>query len=145
MVGFGLGFGSGWCDGCDSTTELAFDFGLGGFVNPRLAVLWDYGGLTDSEDGAFAVLASHAIAAQYWLGPKAWIRGGVGVSQAYWSIDGYGSDSEYGFAMVGAGGYEVMENGNFVLDLSGRLSLLDFDELSSRITMVSGVFGARWR
>ena len=145
MVGFGFGVGAVSCDGCESSAEIAFDFSLGGFLNPQLALMWDYGGLVNSEDGVSAVLASHTVAAQYWVAPQAWIKGGIGVSQAYVSIDGFGSDSEFGFAVLGAAGYEVMTSGNFVLDLSGRVSLLDFDEVSEPLVMFSGVFGVRWR
>jgi len=145
MVGVGIGMGSVSCDGCEtSEIEVAFDFHLGGFVSPQLAIMWDYGGLVDSEGDLTAVLASHTAAAQYWVAPKVWIKGGLGVAQAYVSF-GSESDSEFGVAGLVGGGYDIMQSNNFVLDVSARLSFLDFDELNTNLTMITGIIGARWR
>jgi hypothetical protein len=144
MVGFGLGLTSVSCNNCDSSTEAGFDFQLGGFITPVLALMWDYGGYVDSQDIGTFVLASHTAAAQFWVAPKIWVRGGAGLSQAYLSTD-LGDDSEYGLAIAAAAGYEVMESQNFVIDLSARAALLDFDRLTQRLEMVSAIVGARWR
>jgi len=146
-VGIGLGVGTVTCDGCsDSSTEVAFDFHIGGFINPRLAIVYDVGGLVDSENGTTAVLATNTIAAQYWVAPRIWVKGGLGASQIRVSND-FGSDSEFGFGATVSGGYEIIPatHSSFALDVNARLSHLDFDELSQSAQMFMVVVGARWR
>ena len=94
MVGFGLGFSTASCDqDCRSVTSLGLDFNLGGFLNPRLALMYDAASWADSDQGATFVLAVNTVAVQYWLSPRGWIKGGAGISQARISGNG-GSDSE---------------------------------------------------
>jgi len=146
-IGFGFGAGFVTCDGCgDSTTEVAFDFHVGGFLNPRLALMYDVAGIVDSEDGFTAVLATNTIAVQYWVAPQFWVKGGLGVSQARISGD-FGSDSEYGVGATFAGGFEIIpaRRSNFALDIGARLSHLDFDELQETLQMFTVILGARWR
>lgn len=142
MIGFGFGFAAATCDDCETQTAFGFDFSIGGFVNPQVALMYDVGGWLDSENGATLLLATNTFACQYWVAPNVWIKGGIGLSQARVAFDG-DSDSEFGLGLAAAAGVEVMQNGGFALDLSGRLSALDFDNGS--IQTFSLVLGARWK
>jgi hypothetical protein len=144
MVGFGIGLANAMpsCEGCESELSFGFDFNLGGFLNPRLAIMYDVGAWADSENEVTLVLSSNTVAAQYWVAPQVWIKGGAGLSLLQVSFDGE-SDSESGLALTGAAGYEVMQNGNFAMDLSGRLSILDFD--GGSFTMFHALLGFRWK
>lgn len=143
MVGFGFGFSTASCNqNCDSVTSLGFDFHLGGFLNPRLALMYDGASWADSENGVTGVLASNTAAIQYWAGPRAWLKGGLGLSQARVS-DSTGSASETGFGMTGAAGYELTQSGGFAMDVSGRLSNLDFEGIT--FTLFAAALGARWK
>ena len=123
-------------------TSLGLDFNLGGFLNPRLALMYDAASWADSDQGATFVLAVNTVAVQYWLSPRGWLKGGAGLSQARISGNG-GSDSESGFGMTGAGGYELTHSGAFAMDVSGRLSMLSFEGIS--FTLFNVVIGARWK
>ena len=146
MVGFGIGGGNASpdCDGCDSESAYAFDFNLGGFASSRLALMYDVSGWVDSEDGLTLVLAANTFAGQYWVAPKVWLKGGLGFSQAQFSGD-FAPDSEYGVAFTAGAGFEVMQSENFVIDLSGRLNILSFDEPVPTFTVLNFTVGVRWK
>src|SRR5690606_8440807 len=115
MVGFGLGAShlSADCDGCSADDlEVAFDFNLGGYLNPRLALLYDAAGMAVAEDGYTFTLASHSFAVQYWVAPMVWLKGGVGFAQARLSGNGI-DDSELGSAATGQAAVVLLKNGNF--------------------------------
>jgi hypothetical protein len=142
MVGFGVGLASADCDNCDAEVSVGLDFHIGGFLNPRLALMYDVGIWADSENDVTLVLSSNTFAAQYWVAPRVWIKGGAGLSLIQVQFDG-GDDSESGLAITGAAGYEVMQSNNFNIDLSGRLSLLDFD--GGSFTVFHALVGFRWK
>ena len=96
-MGVGLGVGNTTieqCSNCRGTGgNLAMDFQVGGFIHPRLAIMLDISGFSKTERDTFldeygypytaeyrssAFLA--AVAAQVWVMPGLWIRGGVGPS-----------------------------------------------------------------
>lgn len=143
MIGFGLGLSIATCGDCEDTeSSLGFDFNIGGFLNPRLALMYDIGAWFDSEDGASLSLSTHTVAAQYWATPQLWLKGGLGFSQVRFDFEG-GDESEAGLGITLAMGFEVLKQRNFALDLSGRLSHLDFDGFDFQT--VNLVVGARWK
>lgn len=143
MIGFGLGVSVASCDGCQDETSVGLDFNVGGFINPRLAIMYDVAAWVDSEDDATLILAANTVAAQYWVAPAVWIKGGIGISQVELSYDGEEIASDNGIALTAAAGYEVMSRGKFAIDLSGRLSLLDFDGGSVKLLNIAA--GFRWK
>jgi len=143
MVGFGLGAGTTSCDNCgDSEGGLAFDFNLGGFLNPRTAVMYDLSGWYDSQGDSSLTLSTHTLAVQYWLSPVFWLKGGAGLAQASVSFSG-SSDSRSGVGITGGAGFEGMQNNNFAIDLSGRINRLSID--SADFTSLNAVVGVRWK
>jgi hypothetical protein len=146
MVGFGLGLSSLSCENCGHAEGgLGFDFNLGGFINPRLALMYDASGWYDSEDGITLSLTLHALAAQYWVSPKLWIKGAAGVANSRTSFEGFesGSNSESGSGIGGGLGYEFVQSGNLAVDLSARLNIVSINESSA--TTVNAVVGVRWK
>jgi hypothetical protein len=143
MAGFGLGASYLTCEDCDdSEAGLALDFHLGTFLNPRMALQYDYSAWFDSEDDVSVTLSIHAITAQYWLSPMFWVKGGAGIARI--SLDAPGGDaSESGFGATGAAGVDLLHSGKFALDISGRLSSMTIEELD--VITLNFVLGARWR
>lgn len=154
-VGGGLGVSVLTGFGGDSASALAVDFNLGWFLSPRLALHYDYSTWFDSEDigGARVSLgvSLHAIAAQYWLAPKLWLKGGAGVAVITFGISGEDVDGndvdgtlleESGAGFTGAVGFDVFTRGAFAVDLSGRISNMSI--LEGNFTTFNFVAGARW-
>lgn len=143
MVGVGLGLSSLSCEGCDdSQGGLGFDVNLGGFMNPRLALMYDASGWFDSEDEFTQSITLHAFAVQYWVSPKFWLKGALGIANARVSFRGE-SESESGTGVGGGLGFEIMQSGNFALDLSGRFNRVSINDDSG--TTLNFVIGARWK
>ena len=95
-------------DSGDSESENGLgglDLGVGGWVNPKLAVTLRAAGVTYSDDGGSIKQAFFGPSAQYFVSPNAFIGGGVGLGVARASLDGFGSDSETGFALDLRAGY----------------------------------------
>jgi len=127
VVGFGLGGGHVEldCVDCGDVIEAASgDFHIGGMLTPRLALMFDGWSMVAQED---FLTASHTIttaAAQYWVLPRLWIKGGLGIAQARWRWDGIFVDLEdetkvVPGMMLGAG-YELLVKGSFALDVQLR-------------------------
>lgn len=136
MIGLGLGSGLVSCEDCDSESGLSYDINVGGFLNPRLAVMLDFSAWDHSDFDL--TLSNTTVAAQYWLGPKWWIKGGLGVSTVSNEYD-----SETGVGLTSGVGLEVMQSGSFALDVSARLNVFDFDEQT--FTGLHGLLGVRWK
>jgi len=142
MIGVGLGPAHATCDNCEGRTSTGLDFHIGGFVNPRLALMYDISLWIDSDADATLSLASHTFAAQYWAAPAVWVRSGLGFS--YGNLEtSSGTSDDSGTAFTAAVGVEVLQHGNFALDLSGRFSALDFDGGSFRLYMA--LLGVSWK
>ena len=143
MFGFGLGFGTADCDNCgDSESGLAYDAHIGVFLNPRLALMFDLSGWYDSMNDVSLTLSSNTLAAQYWVLPQVWVKGGIGMARATISDSSFSSD-ESGLGLTGGAGYEILQNGSFALDVGGRLNILNIKETS--FTILNFTIGARWK
>src|SRR5512139_1762196 len=96
---------------------------LGGFIGPRLALMAELQGnaVTLSSDGYDDItLVQSALmgAAQYWITPQLWIKGGIG------------------FASLSAQRFSV--------DLQGRLLAGSYDGINQQITSGSIGVGINW-
>ncbi len=152
-LGFGIGVGamndsSGPLDCATCRYEPfagGFDFHIGGMLNPRLALLFELA-ITNQQIGSTAYedislyQAMVLIAAQYWLLPRLWIKGGIGLahlSEVY--DDGYAaldSDVADGGAILGAVGYELLSAPHFALDANLRLGLGSYDAIQDNVGSV---------
>lgn len=143
MGGVGIGLGFMGCESCESSdTGLAYDFNVGGFLSPRLALMFDSSSVyLDDYDHEF--LTTLCLAGQYWLRPQWWIKGGIGMSR----VSGYRSNN--GLGVTAAVGVEVMQRGAFAVDIAGRVNLLSAESGRSEDTetfnIFSGVVGIRWK
>jgi hypothetical protein len=130
LIGFGLGGGeiaSTDCDGCESLAGFAFDFSVGGMLNPNLAIMYDAFGVIRVEEGAALTNSVNTLAAQYWVTPIVWLKGGIGVSQIRLSDSEGTIAAEYGFGATAGVGVELIRSDTFALDASARLSHGTFD------------------
>lgn len=145
------------CVNCSSLAgQIAFH--LGGFVGPRLALMGEAQGnfqtlSSDQFTGETAVLSHGALmlAAQYWLTPQLWIKGGVGFSTLQVDYSYYGDGiidestvPENGFALMGAVGFELLSARRFSVDLQGRLLNGSYDGGSYHLTAGSIGIGLNW-
>lgn len=160
-LGFSFGLGgmtandeSIGCAGCDyDPIAVEFDFHIGGMLSPRLALLFEVqANVQTVAENAYYVetLGSGAgmIAAQYWLTPQLWLKGGLGFASLSVSRDdGYvteSSDSVEGGAAMGAVGYELLSARTFSIDLQGRLITASYDDIDANITSGTVGVGFNW-
>jgi hypothetical protein len=151
--GFGVGLGgmsdSGGdisCDNCNSN-PLAFEIDghLGGMVNPRLAILFELQGNSQTlhsdvfNGDTFLTQGAAMVAAQFWVLPQLWIKGGIGFARLQVD-DTFGvSDVGTGGALMAAIGVELFSARNFALDLQGRIIEGTYNSLNDNVT--SGTIG----
>jgi hypothetical protein len=130
VVGFSVGGGemvNTDCDNCESLAGFAFDFSIGGMLSPQLAIVYDAFGVIRVENDAALTNATNTVAAQYWVTPIVWIKGGVGLSLVRLEFGNGFADEEYGFGVTAGAGVELIHSDTFGLDLSGRVSHGTFD------------------
>ena len=155
---FGLGgmhddFGDIDCANCNSVSGL-LEGHLGGFIGPRLALLGQLEGnfqtlevRADSE--TTLVQGSLMFAAQYWLTPQLWIKGGLGfASLQVQDSDAFGvfaeSRPENGTALMGAVGIELLSAQYFSVDLHGSLTNGSYKGLDNNVTALNVNLGVNW-
>jgi hypothetical protein len=126
LVGFSIGAGSMFAED-ESLNGVAFDFSIGGMLNPKLAIMYDASAVMHPEDvgnGESYVFTSsfNTIALQSWVAPKVWLKGGLGFARVFVSGDGESETLENALGITGAAGYEIVQSRNFALDASVRLA-----------------------
>jgi len=147
------GSGITQCANCNyNPVAFEFDGHLGGMLSPRFALLFEVQGnaQTVSQDAvgnSDTVLTQSAlmIAAQYWLTPQLWLKGGLGFSHLD-AQDNFGSQWDFGGggAIMGAVGYELMSAHFFALDLQGRLIEGTYNSGNDHITSGTIGLGLNW-
>jgi Outer membrane protein beta-barrel domain len=162
--GFSIGLGamstngeSVPCNGCDyNPAAFEVDFHIGGFLSPRFALMLEVQGngqtvesVNGGEGTVTLVQGTAMAAAQYWLTPKLWIKGGIGAAHLSKDYnDAYGTQTQpldNGAAVMGAIGYEVYSTREFSVDLQGRLIEGSYKNgVENRITSGSVGLGFNW-
>jgi hypothetical protein len=137
---------------CANCSDVSFQIAghIGGFIGPRLALMGEVQGnaqtLSVGEFGDTETLVQSAlmIAAQYWLTPQFWIKGGIGFAnlRVDWSAYGDGivdesTRPENGLALLGAAGFELMSARDFSVDIQGRILNGSYDAIDNNITGLS--------
>lgn len=145
LIGFSLGGGTITCDDCDDLSGVALDIHLGGMLTPRLALMFDGMGVAHSfEGGGTLIHVVDTVAAQYWVTPQFWIKGGLGIGRL--SVNDENGDevlaSETGSAVMVGAGYEVLHGRSFALDLQLRGAVAHYDD--GEIQMGSLNLGLNW-
>jgi len=113
-------------------------------VNPRLAIMWDGSGIGNTSINAIVVSAINVAAAQYFVSPAIWLKGGLGFGRLSVS-DGDGSSalsSDTAPAVLLAAGVEIMRSRTFALDLSLRLATVSYDRVN--LTNAALNLGFNW-
>lgn len=132
-IGGGLGgmhddVGSIGCAGCDfNPLALEADFHIGGMLNPRLGLMLE--GQVNSQQVAsnsvdgdvFLNQGALMFAAQFWVLPQLWIKGGVGGAGLQTDNGLFVNDAGTGGALMGAVGVELFSARNFAFELQGRI------------------------
>ena len=117
IVGGGVGGGSMSCDGCDSTSGIAAQFHIGGMLTEKVALVLDGSGITRDEDGGTLTSAVSAAAVQYFVSPRVWIKGGVGVGVLQASFDKLSVTSDPGLGFMGGVGVDLLQKQKFTIEL----------------------------
>jgi hypothetical protein len=139
------------CSNCD-IQPLAFeaDAHIGGVLNPRLALMLELqGNIQTVHSNAFdddTVLTQGAamFAAQFWILPQLWIKGGLGFASLQVDDRFFLEDFGTGGAFMGALGVELMSAHNFALELQGRLLAASYNSLDDNVTSATVGIGINW-
>ncbi len=161
-IGFGFGLGAMdsandlfRCAGCgkgDGIAAGSVDFHIGGMLTPRLALLLEVWGTGGVLDNAGDVLLSQMMAmgaAQYWVSPKLWIKGGIGAAELRIDRDAstYSEDLDNGLGIMAAVGYELLARRGFVMDFQFRVGAGFYDDLGAdgdEVSAASFGLGFNW-
>ncbi|MBT8493239.1 MAG: hypothetical protein KJO07_09300 [Deltaproteobacteria bacterium] len=142
---FGFALGSGLGDDNQQHTGALGSIYVGGFINPKLAVMFNATGFDadsycyDCNDAVADSLEVWGGAAQAWLTDRLWIKGTLGIGTA--SIDRYG-DLE-GLGWGAAAGIDLLSGNTFALDVRFDVIGAVFEEGSSSRTGLG--IGFSWR
>jgi hypothetical protein len=152
-------FGDIECNDCDYNPVSGMVEGhIGGFIGPRLALLGEVqvNGQTvssDSRSGDTTTLVQSTlmIAAQYWITPQLWIKGGIGFANLRLERSYYGdgivdeeSIPENGMALMGAVGFELLSARYFSIDLHGTLINGAYKGIDNTVTGATIGVGVNW-
>lgn len=153
-LNLGLGFLSNDNENTDTRTGLAgLNFGIGGWLNPNMAVTGRISvvtiGADEDELGGLDGRLSHLFlgpSLQYWANNNFWVGGGIGLSILYLSIEDIELEDPWteGFGLDLRGGYTFNTGGDSTFNVSveltpGFYSPEGGDEIT--ITGVSFLFG----
>lgn len=157
MIGFGLGGGELSCEDvstsgsgpCDGVTEAgSIDAHLGIMLSPRLAIMGDIWAMGHTEDQLTVSQTITTAAAQLWLTPRLWIKGGIGVAHARFNYDGVIVEVESSSETVPAGmlavGYELMHRPRFALDVQLKGGTGIYDEGDTQAHNAALSVGLNW-
>lgn len=158
-LGFGIGLGGmsdngssiTSCNNCDyNPATLELDGHIGGMISPRLALMFEaqvnaqtihsdfYDGDTTLSQGAAM------FAAQVWLLPQLWLKGGLGFSHLQTDDTFFARDLGSGAAFMGAIGVELLSARNFALELQGRIIEGTYNSGNDHLTSGTIGLGVNW-
>jgi hypothetical protein len=122
---------------------------IGGMLNPRLALMADlFAAIHPWDDGVYTGQTYNGIytlALQYWVTDIIWLKGGMGFAHLQYGYDGTGASlgDESAFALMGAGGVEILQSYNFAVDLQFRIGN-GFYSQGPDITNYAFMIGVNW-
>jgi hypothetical protein len=158
---FGVGVGLGGmsdngssitrCDNCDFNPLAGeADFHIGGVLSPRFALMLEVQGNIQTIHSSFlngdTTLSQGAAmaAAQVWLLPVLWIKGGLGFSSLRTDDAFVTSDLGGGLAILGAIGVELLSARNFAFELQGRIIEGAYNSGNDHLTSGTIGIGINW-
>jgi hypothetical protein len=146
--GGGLGLGGISAQNCGDFCGFAgaLELHIGGMITPQLALMadfwWDFHAIPDS-DGT-TTHGMYTAALQTWVNERIWLKGGLGYSNMNISSDSIGTiGDEDGFGLMAAGGYEILQVGNFALDGQLRFGH-GFYSQGGDVNVWALMIGANW-
>lgn len=160
---FGLSVGLGGMNddvgdiGCNSCDYNPLSFGaaghIGGFIGPRMALMLELQTNVQQvsqeqfvNDDAFLYQSAAMVAAQYWLLPQLWIKGGIGFARLEeQSRDGFFAGTlDNGIALLGAVGFEIFSARYMSIDIQGRILNGSYEGADNNITAGTIGIGINW-
>ncbi len=139
------------CGNCDySPISGMGSLHVGGFVGPRLALMGEVQGniqtiSDDRYDSESLIQGTLMFAAQYWVTPQLWLKGGIGIAnlrvESRYFVDEL---PENGLALLGAVGYELLSAQRFSIDVQGRLINGSYDGAGVNVSAATVGIGINW-
>lgn len=140
LIGFGVGGGNiqAECDTaegnlCDEVLESgSVHFHVGGMLKPNLGIMLDVWPMVYHEDFLTIVHTITTGAVQFWVTPRLWLKGGLGVARAEFHWDGIFVEEDVQTdtvpAAMAAIGYEFLVKRNFVMDVGFRAGTGNYED-----------------
>jgi hypothetical protein len=147
---FEANLGFGWMrianDNDSDTSDLTLgglDIGVGGWVNPHLALGARIAGVSYSENGARLTNGVLVGGLQYWANNNFWVGGGLGFGILALSVDDGDSDSTSGFGMDLRAGYTFNPTSENTFNVSFELTptFLSENDSSATVTGIALLLG----
>lgn len=113
--------------------------GVGGFINPKMAITVRIAGVTYVEDNGTLTQAFFGPSLQYWVNDNAWVGGGVGVGIARFVVDGLGSNSETGLGLDARAGYTFNPTAKHSFNVSAEITPAFIEDVT--FTGIAVLFG----
>jgi hypothetical protein len=139
------------CDNCNFNPIAGeADFHLGGMLSPRFGLMFEAQANvqtihSDFRNGDTTLTQGAAmIAAQFWLMPVLWIKGGLGFANLQTDNVFFTGDLGTGGAIMGAIGIELLSARNFALDLQGRIIEGTYNSGGDHLTSGTIGLGLNW-
>ncbi len=142
------------CSGCDYNPAAAgIAMHVGGLITPRFALMLELQGNMQAvaENGAESttlVQSAAMLAAQYWVTPRLWVKGGLGAAQLSYSFsndfESQSQEIDSGGAVMAAVGFEILSAPNYSVDLEARALVGSYEATASQITAGHVGIGFNW-
>ena len=138
------------CANCSyNPIALELDGHIGGMLSDRFALLGEFQlnaqtVASDVYDDTVLSQSAMMIAAQFWVTPQLWLKGGLGLAHLEAGDSYVVQDIDNGGAIMGAIGFEVMSARNFAVDLQGRLIQGTYNGLHDNVTSGTIGLGINW-
>ncbi|MEJ7596938.1 MAG: outer membrane beta-barrel protein [Kofleriaceae bacterium] len=158
-VAFGFQLGLGYmkddfgdieCTNCDSVA-VGVSGHIGGFLSPRFALLFELQANAQTlqagefaDEDVYLTQSAAMVAAQYWVTPQLWLKGGLGLANLQVSDAYEAFDVDNGFALMAGLGYELFSARNFAVDLQGRIINGAYEGIDNNITSGTIGVGINW-
>jgi hypothetical protein len=147
---FEANIGFGWMrlsnDGYSDTSDLSLgglNLGVGGWVNPHLAIGGRIAGVTRSDDGVRGTNAVLVGGVQYWVDDHFWFGGGIGLGVFAVSGDNINGDSVSGVGLDARVGYSFATTSENTFNVSFELTptFVSENDDSASITGIALLLG----
>ena len=124
---------------------------FGWMLNDRLALMATLPGMIYDFEDHDRSFEAFIPSLQYWVGDRWWVNGGMGLAMdfpAFYEVEDIKNEEwNFGFAVAVSTGYEIIQRGNFAIDLQSKIHLgrvfLDNDQHRDAAAFTVGI-GFNW-